>query len=484
MPSSDLTRAGRRTEPGTSLRRVPVGPISTYAARDRLRRQAVSTFRARGMEPLDRMWRQLQMMPETPLLEQDGGFIPSVEMVERDDEFLLTAELPGVKIENGELTRLRPLGSYTPPAAYIQRGEASGVGPYGILASEYGFVDNEMSGDRISRKYSNDEPFSAYVFRTIADPFAGRINVMKVVSGKVSSDATVLNSTRDTAERLGALHVISGKTLDKVNERYLGARRIGTTGRGIGPTYADKMNRLGVRIQDLFDEVLQQPPEQGAAFLDAACAGDPDLRRELDSLLEAFREQGLIDDLSEALHGGPQAPLAATGEGGHVGPYRLVRKLGEGGMGAVYLAVREGAGFEQQVALKLVREGRFSRERALRFLNERQILARLEHPHIARLLDGGRAGDDRPYFVMEYVDGKPLDRHADALRLGLKDRVRLFLTVLGAVFLYYGMKAVQLTEMSTRVWKRGAEYTLILSERRRLSTRDEPRDLPARHRRS
>src|SRR5436190_24093637 len=79
-----------------------------------------------------------------------------------------------------------------------------------------------MSGDRSDRKYSPDEPFSAYVFRTIADPFAGRINVMKIVSGKVASDATVFNSSRDSAERLGALHVISGKTLDKVNEALTG----------------------------------------------------------------------------------------------------------------------------------------------------------------------------------------------------------------------------------------------------------------------
>lgn len=88
--------------------------------------------------------------------------------------------------------------------------------------SEVGFTDNEMTGDRINRKYSNDEPFSAYVFRTIADPFAGRINVMKVVSGRVANDATVYNSTRETMERLGALHAISGKTLDKVNEASTG----------------------------------------------------------------------------------------------------------------------------------------------------------------------------------------------------------------------------------------------------------------------
>ncbi|MBA2333609.1 MAG: elongation factor G [Acidobacteriota bacterium] len=88
--------------------------------------------------------------------------------------------------------------------------------------SEYGFTDSEMSGERVMRKYSINEPFSAYVFRTIADPFAGRINVMKVVSGKIASDATVQNTSRDTPERLGALHVIQGKTLDKVNEAQTG----------------------------------------------------------------------------------------------------------------------------------------------------------------------------------------------------------------------------------------------------------------------
>ncbi|CAN5426538.1 elongation factor G [soil metagenome] len=87
---------------------------------------------------------------------------------------------------------------------------------------EYGFKDYDMTGERVSRKYSNDEPFSAYVFRTIADPFAGRINVMKVVSGKIATDATVYNSTHDIVERLGALHVISGKVLDKVNEAATG----------------------------------------------------------------------------------------------------------------------------------------------------------------------------------------------------------------------------------------------------------------------
>ena len=88
--------------------------------------------------------------------------------------------------------------------------------------AEYGFANADLSGERMTRKYSNDEPFSAYVFRTIADPFAGRINVMKVVSGKIAADATVYNSTRDAAERLGALHVLQGKNLDKVTEAQTG----------------------------------------------------------------------------------------------------------------------------------------------------------------------------------------------------------------------------------------------------------------------
>ncbi len=87
---------------------------------------------------------------------------------------------------------------------------------------EFGYADYNMDGDKIERKYSNDEPFSAYVFRTIADPFAGRINVMKVVSGTVKSDATVYNSTQDENERLGALHVIQGKDIEKVDSAQTG----------------------------------------------------------------------------------------------------------------------------------------------------------------------------------------------------------------------------------------------------------------------
>jgi elongation factor G len=89
-------------------------------------------------------------------------------------------------------------------------------------AQEYGYADSDMAGDQITRKYNNDEPFSAFVFRTIADPFAGRINVMKVISGKVAHDATVFNSTHGLPERLGALHVLQGKNLEKVDSAQTG----------------------------------------------------------------------------------------------------------------------------------------------------------------------------------------------------------------------------------------------------------------------
>ena len=105
---------------------------------------------------------------------------------------------------------------------------------------------------------------------------------------------------------------------------------------------------------------------------------------------------------------GRARPKIRTTPGDRVGPYRLIREIGHGGMGRVFLAERADGQFEQQVALKLVRGGRSGGEILRRFLRERQILARLQHPNIARLLDGGVTADGRPYFAMEYVDGEPI----------------------------------------------------------------------------
>ena len=124
--------------------------------------------------------------------------------------------------------------------------------------------------------------------------------------------------------------------------------------------------------------------------------------------------------------------------GQHIGPYRLLRELGRGGMGIVYLAEHEDVG--KQVALKLVRGGPVDPVATRRFLLERRVLARLEHPHIARLYDAGMAestpgqpGEGTPYFVMEYVEGRPIDAYCDAKQLGVEDRLRLFETVGRAV---------------------------------------------------
>jgi eukaryotic-like serine/threonine-protein kinase len=125
--------------------------------------------------------------------------------------------------------------------------------------------------------------------------------------------------------------------------------------------------------------------------------------------------------------------LAPDQPGASVGPYRLLRLLGAGGMGAVWLADRQDGQFSKQVALKLLHPGMADPELRARFLQERQILASLQHPNIAALFDGGVSVDGRPYFAMEYVDGRAITHYCDAERLDVRDRVRLFLQVLRAV---------------------------------------------------
>ncbi|NBB86221.1 MAG: tetratricopeptide repeat protein [Bacteroidetes bacterium] len=191
------------------------------------------------------------------------------------------------------------------------------------------------------------------------------------------------------------------------------------------------------QIQTLFNAVLEQEPAARDAFLHTACADDPDLLAEVRSLLAAdANAHPLLDSLAldamvlpaDLL---PDGILPAAGE--RVGPYRIVRPLGRGGMGAVFLAARADGQFEQQVALKLIRAGAASKPIVRRFQSERQILARLQHPHIARLLDGGLTEDGQPYFAMEYVDGVPLDQYCEAHDLPVEERVRLIRTVCDAV---------------------------------------------------
>ena len=164
------------------------------------------------------------------------------------------------------------------------------------------------------------------------------------------------------------------------------------------------------RLKSAFDEVLQLDPSQRPSYIDEICASDQELRKEIESLLAAHEQ------LSDVFLNTPAAGLDAfqdlTGAdpwvGKHIGPYQLVRELGSGGMGEVYLAVRADAEFHKEVAIKLIRSGHDSAAVVSRFKTERQILASLDHPNIAKLLDGGRTPQGQPYFIMEYVPGLPI----------------------------------------------------------------------------
>jgi serine/threonine protein kinase len=181
------------------------------------------------------------------------------------------------------------------------------------------------------------------------------------------------------------------------------------------------------QIDTLFAEVLERPAGEREAFLAAACAGDDELRRAVEDLLAADEESATF------LERPAGELLGFMPEEGRLGPYRLLRRLGDGGMGTVYLARREDEHYERDVAIKVIRSGLQSPEALHRFFAERQILARLEHPNIARLYDGGSTEDGRPYLVMELVEGVPVDDYCDEHQLSIDRRLDLFRRICAAV---------------------------------------------------
>ena len=193
----------------------------------------------------------------------------------------------------------------------------------------------------------------------------------------------------------------------------------------------------GPKAMRIFEQVADLPPPQREAELDELCAGDADLRALVAAMLVADAEadepfSGNGARWSEAL-GATVAPEPGAQPGRTIGPWRIVGELGRGGMGAVYEVQRSDGAYTQKAALKLIRSAADSPAARERFLRERQTLAQLQHPHIATLLDGGFSTDGDPYFVMEYVDGQPIDRWCDAHQLGLRERIALFGQVLEAV---------------------------------------------------
>jgi serine/threonine-protein kinase len=199
--------------------------------------------------------------------------------------------------------------------------------------------------------------------------------------------------------------------------------------KGLDPTQA-------ARLSSLLDEALALAPESRAAWLAALETRDPmagaDVRALLVSLSAAHADRlletkGFVAGFAAAL--GADEMLA----GREIGPYRVLRPIGRGGMGTVWLAERADGLFERKVALKLVHPVLVGSVLAERFARERAILAGLEHPHIARLLDAGVTPGGQPYLALEYVEGTPLTAYCDAHRLDLDARIRLFQQVLGAV---------------------------------------------------
>ncbi len=173
------------------------------------------------------------------------------------------------------------------------------------------------------------------------------------------------------------------------------------------------------RLERLFQAALEQPAELRPGWLAGACPDSDGLRQEVERLLAADSSaEGFLEP-----PGGSRNELAA---GDSLGPYRLDGVLARGGMGTVYLAHRVEPHFHQQVAIKVLGPALATRDGLARFRAERQILARLEHPGIARLYDGGMTADGRPYLVMEYLEGQPIDRYCDEHRLSLEARLELF----------------------------------------------------------
>ena len=187
-------------------------------------------------------------------------------------------------------------------------------------------------------------------------------------------------------------------------------------------------------VREIVDAVLDLPDGERAHFLDNASL-KPSMRRYVESLVVSFEqsdqflnEPAMAAMAQEFVNGWPDTWL-----GKRLGAYELVEEVGHGGMGSVYRAVRTDDEFRKIVAIKVVRGGfetRFARER---FLIERQILSDLEHPNIARLLEGGSTADGQPYFVMEYIEGVRIDTYCDDHKLPVTERLRLFLTVCSAV---------------------------------------------------
>ena len=176
---------------------------------------------------------------------------------------------------------------------------------------------------------------------------------------------------------------------------------------------------------------LELPPSDRTAYLDGACAGDAALRKRVESLLRAHDEAGTFLETSPASLTIVATPVTEK-PGDRIGRYKLLQQIGEGGMGVVYMAEQREP-VVRKVALKIIKLGMDSAQVVARFEAERQALALMDHPNIAKVLDGGATESGRPYFVMELVSGLPITQFCDDANLSTRERLELFLDVCSAV---------------------------------------------------
>src|SRR6266480_5389169 len=189
------------------------------------------------------------------------------------------------------------------------------------------------------------------------------------------------------------------------------------------------------RVEAVFEQALELPQDQRPAFLQENCNSDAEVRREVESLLNSHERAGnFIDQPSLFFADDTLRDNGSTLQAAKlIGSYRIVRELGRGGMGAVYLAERADEQYKKQAAIKLIKRGMDTDSVLRHFRNERQILAGFDHPNIARLFDGGTTDDGLPYFVMEYVEGFPINEYCAAHKVSLVERLKLFREVCAAV---------------------------------------------------
>ncbi|MFG0320260.1 MAG: serine/threonine-protein kinase, partial [Planctomycetota bacterium JB042] len=187
------------------------------------------------------------------------------------------------------------------------------------------------------------------------------------------------------------------------------------------------------RLEAIFHDALERRAEERDAFVEAASGGDRGLAEEVRRMLAADADaEGLVAPSPGAL-ARKIATSAVLEVGERLGAWRVVRPIASGGMGSVFLAERDDRRFEQRVAIKVIRRELVAEGTTERFRRERRLLARLRHPNVARLLDGGETDDGRPYLVMEHVDGEPIDAYCDGRRLAIERRIELFRDVCAAV---------------------------------------------------